>query len=246
MRTSVRLLVVVLLAWSAVVPATDRPLLILNDAHDPPYTTEKRDGFLDKIAIEIFRRLDYDVRLVKLPPERGLLDANAGVEDGDLARIGGIEKLYPNLLRVDEVIVTEDFSAFGRNSRIPARWEEIRKHTVGYIRGWKIYEKAMAGAPNVTSTETPEQLFRLLSLGRIDIALYEHALGTALIRKLNLRGIQPLSPPLARKDMYMYLHRKHAVLVPRVAETLRLLKREGFYGRVYNQKLKPYRNLSGS
>lgn len=35
------------------------------------------------------------LRLVKLPAERALLNANAGIEDGDLARIAGLETHIP-------------------------------------------------------------------------------------------------------------------------------------------------------
>ena len=48
-----------------------------------------------------------------------------------------------------------------------------------------------------------------------------------------------LEPSLVRTPMYMYLHRKHAALVPRVAEALARLKRNGTYGRIHDATLKP-------
>jgi polar amino acid transport system substrate-binding protein len=41
------------------------------------------------------------------------------------------------------------------------------------------------------------------------------------------------------------LNKRHAKLVPKLAEALRALKREGFYQRVYREKLLPYDKGTG-
>jgi len=224
--------------------AAERPVLVLNDTNEPPYTTPDRTGFLDVIAGEAFRRVGAELRLVKLPAERGLINANSGIEDGDMVRIAGLEKQYPNLVRVPEKLVDWEFSAFSKNSSIPSNWLAIRQRSAGHIKGWKIYEQNLAGAGHVTTADDPGQLFRLLDLNRIDVALYERSLGVALARQLGLKGAQPLAPPLATREMFIYLNKRHAGLVPRLAEALRAMKRDGFYQRTYNEKLKPYREAS--
>jgi len=219
----------------------DRPVLVLNDTNEAPFTTADRDGFLDIVAGEAFRRAGVELRLVKLPAERGLINANAGIEDGDMARIAGLEKQYPNLVRVPEKLVDWEFSAFSKDTSIPSNWKAIRQHSVGHIKGWKIYEQNLAGAERVTTADDPAQLFRLLDLNRIEVALYEHSFGVALARQQGLKGVRPLAPPLANREMFIYLHKRHANLAPRIADALRAMKREGFYQRVYSQKLMPYR-----
>jgi polar amino acid transport system substrate-binding protein len=221
--------------------AAEPPVLVLNDTNEPPYTTPDRTGFLDVIAGEAFRRAGVGLRLVKLPPERGLINANDGVEDGDLTRIAGLEKQYPNLVRVNEKLVDWVFTAFSKDASITPNWPALRQRAVGHIKGWKIYEQALAGAERVTTADDAEQLFRLLDLGRIEVALYERSLGALLIRQQDIKGVQPLTPPLATRDMFIYLHKRHAALAPRVAEALRAMKREGYYQRVYDEKLRPYR-----
>lgn len=222
-------------------PAAERPVLVLNDTNEPPYTTPARDGFLDVVAGEAFRRAGVELRLVKLPAERGLLNANAGIEDGDMVRIAGLETMYPNLLQVPEKLIDWEFTAFGADAAMPATWPVIRQRNVGHIKGWKIYEKAMAGAESVTTVDDPGRLFRLLELGRIDVALYERWLGAALVRRQNLRQVHPLTPPLATRAMFIYLNKRHAALVPKLAGELRRLKREGFYDRVWREKINPRR-----
>ncbi len=223
--------------------AADRPVLVLNDTNEPPFTTADRDGLLDLVAGEAFRRAGAELRLVKLPAERGLINANAGIEDGDMARIAGLEKQYPNLVRVPEKLVDWEFSAFSKDASIASSWKAIRQRSVGHIKGWKIYEQNLAGAERVTTADDPEQLFRLLDLNRIEVALYERSLGAALAKQQGLKGVRPLAPPLATREMFIYLHKRHASLAVRIADALRAMKREGFYQRAYNEKLKPYREV---
>lgn len=223
--------------------AAERRVLVLNDTNEPPYTTADRRGFLDVVVGEAFRRLGYELQLVKLPAERGLINANEGIEDGDMVRIAGLEKQYPNLVRVPEKLVDWEFSVFSKDASIPSNWKTIRQRSVGYIKGWKIYEQNLAGAERVTTADDPEQLFRLLDLNRIEVALYERSLGAALAKQQGLKGVRPLAPPLATREMFIYLHKRHANLVPRMTDALRAMKREGFYQRVYNEKLKPYREV---
>ncbi len=216
------------------------PTLILNDTNEPPLTTATGDGFLDIVAREAFRRAGVQLTLVKLPAERALLDANAGIGDGELARIAGLEEQYPNLVRVPEKLVDWDFTAFSKNRAIPSDWAAIRQYAVGHIKGWKIYEQKMAGAGSAIAVDDSEQLFRLLARDRIDVALFARWMGLALIQHQGMKDVYALEPPLATREMFIYLHKKHAAFVPKIASALRALKAEGFYDRVYREKLLPY------
>ncbi len=225
--------------------AAKLPMLVLNGVDEPPLTNPEHSGFLDVIAAEAFRRVGVEIRLVKLPAERALLLANDGLEDGELTRIAGLNKKYPNLVRVREKLIDWDFAAFSKDTSIPASFTVIRHHSVGLIKGWKIYERAMAGAGRVTTVDDPEQLFRLLDLDRIKVALYERRMGLALIQKQGYRHIRVIEPPLTKRPMYIYLNKRYAKLAPQLTEALRALKRDGFYQRIYSEKLLPYDKAAG-
>ena len=216
-------------------------MLVLNDTNAPPYTNEARTGFIDVVADEAFRRAGLRYELVSLPAERALRLADAGRIDGELVRVGGLEAVYPNLLRVPEPISEVVFSAFSLREDTPADLQALKSRSVGLIRGWKIFEQAMAGSSTVLTTNDPEQLFRLLSLGRIEVALYEGNMGVALAMALGIGGVHRLRPDLARREVYTYLHRRHAAEVPKLAEALRAMKRDGFYARARREVLGPYR-----
>lgn len=241
-QTWPRLAVLLLLLPGTLVAG--RPVLVLNDTNEPPYTTAARDGFLDVVAGEAFRRIGFELRLVKLPPERGLINANAGIEDGDLTRIAGLEKQYPNLVRVPEKLMDWVFAAFSQDPTITPTWPVLRTRVVGHIKGWKIYEQNLAGAERVITADDPTQLFRLIELKRIDVALYERWLGIALARQLGLKKVRPLAPPLATREMFIYLHKRHTHLAPKLAVTLRTMKHEGYVQRAYREKVARYRDTA--
>jgi len=81
------------------------------------------------------------VRTATTEGGRALLLSNSGVADGELNRLFGIETQYPNLIRVPEKMGDWCFAAFSKDASIPGNFDAIRGRTVGFIRGWKIYER---------------------------------------------------------------------------------------------------------
>ena len=220
--------------------AAGSPVLLLNDTSEAPYTKPERSGYLDVIATEAFRRSGLKLRLIKLPPERALRLVNEGIEDGELVRIAGLEVQFPNLIPVPEKITDWNFAAFSKAPSMPADLTAIHGRTVGYIRGWKIYEQMMAGGSKVIAVEDAEQLFRLLQTDRIEVALYELWMGLALIKKQGIEAVRPLQPLLAKREMFIYVNKRHAEHVTRIAAALRALKQDGFYERAYRERLLPF------
>ena len=214
--------------------------LVLNDTNDPPYTTVAGDGFVDVIVGEAFRRAGFRLKLIKLPPERGLVNANAGIEDGDLTRIAGLEKNYPNLVRVPEKLMDWHFVAFTRQAKpAEASWNSLEQLSVGHIKGWKIFEQNLRPSTQITTTDNPGQLFAMLDKDRIDVALYERWLGYALAKQMGMQKMRVVEPPLAVREMYIYLHKRHADKIPAIAAALRAIKAEGMYSRVCREKFAP-------
>jgi len=225
------------MAFASGVQAGDR--LVLTTGVLAPYTTPDRKGFLDQIIPAIFREAGLDAELQVFPTStaRTLLNANAGVDDGEAMRIAGLEKQYPNLIRVPETLIVNDFVAYATHLQLATpNWQSIEPYVLSYIIGWKIFEKNVANAREVTPVRDADQLFGLLANGRADLALYERWQGLARVQALGLKA-HALEPPLARTDMFMYLHKKHEALVPRVAQALVRLKANGTYQRIFDATL---------
>lgn len=221
-------------------PAANEPVLVLNDANEPPFTTPAGDGFLDLIANETFRRAGLRLHLIKLPAERALRNANAGIEDGDLTRIAGLEKDYPNLIPVPEKLMDWTFAAFAVQTKpAEASWAILESFVVGHIKGWKIFEKNLRPATSVTTADNPLQLFTMLDKKRVEVVLYERWMGYALMKQMNMTGVHAIEPPLAVREMFIYLHRRHADKIPAITAALRAIKSEGIYTRICREKFSP-------
>jgi len=213
-------------------------ILVLNDPTGEPLTTPEKDGFLDILVGRAFQHAEIELSLIRLPAERALLNANAGIEDGDLSRIKGMEHHYPNLMRVPEKIFDMHFVGFTRRHGLKGGlWRHLDSSSVAYIRGWKIFESNTVHVPIAMAVAGKDQLMSLLDKDRVDVVLYAKWLGLALIKNHRLANVHVIDPPFAVKPMYIYLHKKHRSLVPAIAESLRELKVNGFYDQLYRKKL---------
>ena len=192
---------------------------------------------LEQLSQESLRRIGVDLKLVSLPSERSLTAANLGEVDGEGLRVGGLggpDGPYPNLIQVPERFVRISFVAFAKNATISLDngWDSLKPYRIAFINGWKMFEANALGARVVNKVDKPEQLFRMLDEGRVDLVLYTHADGLLLARNLGLTSVAPLSPALKEVDMYLYLHKKHQALVPKLTQAIRDLKADGSYNRI--------------
>ncbi len=208
-------------------------------ADKPSITVSTNNTPLDRQALhdlskEAFRRIGVDFKLVSLPSERSLHSANLGEVDGEGLRIAGLSGQYPNLVQVPERYIGISFVAFARDAtiRLDQGWESLKPHRVAFINGWKMFEANASGARSVSKVDKPEQMFLMLDSGRVDLALYTRTDGVALARSMGLGAIAPLAPALKDVDMFLYLHKKHESLLPRLAQALREMKADGSYNRI--------------
>ena len=200
-----------------------------------PYFTEKDDGFLDLLLVEIGNRSGIKFEVLKnIPPARALSKLNQGTTDGDFPRVSGLEEIYPSLIHIPEKIVDFQFVAFSYEECIyPISFDSIQESKVGLIIGWKIYEQQTKNFSHLTTIKKPPQLFNLLQRKRIQYALHEHYIGNKFITELALENeIHECAPALMIKPMYFYLHKKHQMLVPAISRALKEIKSDGTYQRI--------------
>jgi len=228
------ILVLVLGALALLPPGAHGGVLELSASDASPYSTPEGDGVADRIVREAFRRAGVSVKIINdTPSERALVNANEGVVDGEYLRIAGLEKKYPNLVMVPESICAYEFTAFAKNRAIRVKgWESLRPYNVGYITGWKILEENVTGVKSVTAVRNDDALFELLRSDRADLVIFERLRAEAYLSRTGDREIRRLNPPLARREMYLYLNRGNATLVPVLAKALRQMKQDGTWRRI--------------
>ncbi|MBF0505872.1 MAG: transporter substrate-binding domain-containing protein [Nitrospirae bacterium] len=216
-------------------------VIVLNTSNAPPNSTSDDRGIGDQVLTEAFRRIGITLKIDHLPSERALLNADDGVEDGNFARVEGMEKTYRNLVRVPEEISRFEFVAFSRRYSFKiAGWDSLRPYNIGIVTGWKILETNIAGTSSLASIRDAQLLFRMLLDDKVDVVVYDRMQGLVLLRDLKISSIHVLWPPLAVKGMYLYMNRRHLELVPRIAGAIRGMKKDGTYRKITDEVLKRY------
>jgi polar amino acid transport system substrate-binding protein len=215
--------------------------LLLTTSMASPLSKDDQTGFYDQILIEAFRRIGQPMKITHLPTERSITNANLGITDGEFPRISGLDRLYPNLLEVPEKIDDFKFTAFTWRDDIQLKdWSSCKPYNVAIVRGWKILEANLADARSLVKIKNQKLLFSLLGKHRTDIAVYSRFEGQEMIKQLGLQSIRVLEPPLATREMFLYLNKKHLSLIPMIATQLRSMKHDGTYDRIFKKTLGPY------
>lgn len=212
-------------------------VLTITSGRGEPFVNAEHDGFYDLIVKNMFQRINIEAKTVLLPSERSLINANTGVNDGNIARIEGLEKKYRNLVMVPGKIINFDFVAFTKNKRLKIqRWQDLEPYNVAFINGWKVFEKKVTYYKSLVRTRDSAQLFNLLKKDRIDIALYDLWSGVWRVKQ-NTSQIYYLLPPIASYQLYLYINKKHENLVPQLSAALQSMKDDGTYQKIYDQTL---------
>ena len=216
----------------------EKPDMVITTWCGAPFSKPDQSGYLDQIVTEAFNRAGSDIRISRKPPERSVYDADKGITDGEFIRIKQIGDLYPNLVIVPEHLYEMEFVVFTKKDDVKLNqgWKSLKPYKTGIVRGWKILEQ------NVKYTHGPrsdaniqEELFKILDMGRIDVAVYSKAFGNEVISQLGLKGIRSLEPPLARKKMYLFLHKRHKEIIPKLANILKSMKADGTFSKLMRE-----------
>jgi polar amino acid transport system substrate-binding protein len=184
----------------------------------------RQSGF--EIMREAYRRLGIEAQPLYLPNERALRAAESGETDADVMRIAGIEAAHPGLIRVPERLLSVELLAFttGLSFKVEG-WESLRPYTLCVLRGLKVVEAATQGM-NVQSANTVEGLVRALRAGRCEATVLDDPIWLEIDR-LHAGPMRALEPPVATMPLFHYVNRRHAELVPRLAEKLREMRADG-------------------
>ena len=213
----------------------DETVFTISTSYKSLLSNPEQTGMLDRIVKEAFSRIGCTAEIVFSPTEQSLFNVNEGILDGEINRIAGMEQKFPNLVRVPEANMTMHFVAFSKRPYDIDGWESIRDLQIGIVRGWKILEENTADFLNVTLVPTETELFTMLIKDRIDVALYAILTGYEQIEQRGLEGITHLMPPLASRNMYLYMHKAHRDLVELLADALRRMKQDGTYDRIVTE-----------
>ena len=196
---------------------------------------------MDLLYRALGRRLNLAIQIQLMPAERALLNANAGLDDGDVCRISGLEAEYPALVQVPEEILALKTVVFTSLPSFKVNGvESLRPYHVGILIGRKILEKKIVGTKTISRFSTVQAMFSALERNEIDAAILEFSEGLAALKQH--KSIKALQPPLFRTGCYLYLNQKHRAQIPLIDAALKKMKRDGTYRAIVNKTLHPYLN----
>lgn len=205
----------------AVFTADAKPQLIFGRI--PGVTNE----IAEQVVKAAYQRIGISVDTTVLPPERSLLNSNQGLSDGEISRVAGLEKIYPNLIMIPVAVSSFDGVVFTKKTEFKVNgWNSLKQYSLCIRLGVKFAQQGTQGM-KVVAVQSIDQCFKMLNNGRIDLVVESRDDGLYTIKKLKLQGIHVLEPPLETTNLYHYLHKKHMDLVPRVTKALTEMESEG-------------------
>lgn len=210
------------LAW---LPASAGETIVLSQREDPLAEVAS------KIAAEAYRRIGIATHFMRLPSERALQAADSGLTGGDLIRMAGIERMYPNLVQVPEPMLSYDNVAFttGLGFKVDG-WESLRPYRLCVLRNMKLAEQGTEGMERSFGNDVP-QLIKMLRAGRCEVAVLAYIVWPEIDR-LQAGPLRSLDPPIFSQPLYLFVNNKHAALVPKLAHALREMRADGTTARI--------------
>lgn len=182
----------------------------------------------------------------KLEPEgRSLADSTEGYLDGEVHRIEGTERDFPELIRIPVPINKHEGVAFAyRNDIAVEGWESLEGYRVGRLIGIVFAENGLQNMSNVTALPDINKLFDLLVAGRLDVVVYVRDGLVSQQKRLQDEQLHIIEPPLIVEPLYHYLHTNHKALVPRITRVLQQMQADGEIKRIQEQAERDYWNKS--
>ena len=178
------------------------------------------------IVGEAYRRIGIEIEMEYFSGRDGLEAANSGELDGELQRIDGITKTWPNLVQVGIPVNYLQGKAFSKHHDfLVDGWASLEPYSLGIVRGILFAEQGTQGM-NVTVADDYDSLFDMLE-DQIDVAVVPRVSGRVTLQQREETEIKEMEGVLEINFLYHYVHRKNEHLVPRLEEELKAMLLDG-------------------
>ena len=192
---------------------------------------------------EIYRQAGLEVHVTQLPAARSTIEVTEGRMDGEVARGVAYGAANPSLIRVEPPYIYLSTFAFSLKStkvNFNAK-DDLKKHSAGIVSGVTGDERLAKtlGFSEVETASSREGLFRMLAMGRFDVAIHDSSLGMSEINRLGLKDI--VGVEIFREPIYTFLSPKNKDLAPVIGGIIKNLSDSGELGRLEGKFRKEFR-----
>ena len=201
--------------------------------------------WLEMIFSEAFGRLGYQLQYDDYPAARASVLSDSGDIDGEISRVYEYQDFHPDLIRLEEILYTTYFVAYATVPGIILDgWNSLKgsNYFVEYRKGVSLCGEQLplvVGPEHLSVNIFADQGIKKLLLKRIDLYVDAEFIILDNIKKLHREGhdISPLycAGIMQEIDIYAYLHKKRADLVPKIVKVLRDMKREGLFDSYFSE-----------
>lgn len=211
--------------------ADSRPTIVFSCWIPPSVPLHKR---LTRLYVDAFDALGYDFQMHYRPNQRSLMEASAGVTDGDCARTDtyGQENPSAPLVRVNTQIASTSLEAWSGDPDLNVNnLDSLVEHEyrIGYVRGHVAVRSLVERYPTLrlTAVTSTEHGLKMLTAGRLDLFL-----GTSISTRQEIEALQlPVTLYSAGRLMMLrghpYLNEAHRALAEPLATELEKQLPEG-------------------
>jgi len=200
--------------------------------------------FWDLVYSEMFKRLNVQLQIKYFPMQRASVEAGIGRVDGEALRIYSYVDIHPNLVRVEEDLISEKIFAYvNRSSEIRELngWDSLLNTTyrVNHIRGSKICRDNLSRVvykENLSTITNAIQGLKKLSANRIDVYIASEPSVVSYIYnpQYDLYGKIRKAGLMESIKLYMYVHKRHKAFAPQFEKIIKNLKAEGLVAQYWN------------
>ena len=179
------------------------------------------------VLLKAYARIGITPQFVYMPLQKSLDMSNAGQTDGETARVKAITRLYPNLVEVPVAINFVEGIAFSKDSTVQIhKWGDLQSYKIAVVRGAKFIEISTDDMNRVLVEEFKDA-FTLLDNNEVDLVVAPKITGIYITHKLQLKDIHPVGSVLQKLDLYHFLHKNNAHLVPQLTQVLESMQQSG-------------------
>jgi polar amino acid transport system substrate-binding protein len=168
----------------------------------------------NKVMTEIYQTIGYEMKLVRFPSRRSLVEANLGTTQGELMRIKEIQKDYPNLVRIPYPISRLTSMALTLSGQPEINnMEGMREKKVGILRGLE-YTDILTRNLDCEILNTIDSLYAILLAGRVDVIIFPKLDANKYIKKHQLENEINISTyPIVDIPLYHFLHKDSKIVI---------------------------------
>jgi polar amino acid transport system substrate-binding protein len=165
----------------------------------------------------IYAKARLPIEIIPLSGKRALLESSKGRLDGEVHRILEIGSDYPDLIKIPTAINYIEPMVFSKDKDfLLAGCTSLKGKLIGRVRGVKYAELCTKGMNNVAIFSDSGSLMKSLNRNIIDYAITAHFNGLVQLKKLGINSVIALKPPLGKRPLFHYLHKKHKDLIPKL------------------------------